>query len=224
MKVLIVNGDPKAGGFIGGALTIVSGYLSARGVEAREVRLHELDIRDCIGCFNCLKTGHCVLKDDMEFVIPQLLEADGFVIGSPVRNGLTTACFKRFYERITYPLGFPLLLEDKYVLAISCVGYMGGKRINKRHLGLQDVFHSRLVDYLFFKVGVPTRIDPGIAKSRLEKGAGRLLAHMEARPPRPLVRRLLFAVDRAVMGRFVFGPNPGTYASVVEVWKGKGYL
>jgi len=86
------------------------------------------------------------------------------------------------------------------------------------------VFHSRLVDYLFFKVGVPTRIDPATAKSRLEKGAGRLLTHMETRAPRPLARRLLFAVDRAVMGRFVFGPNPGTYASVVEVWKGKGYL
>ena len=73
-----------------------------------------------------------MLADDMNHIIQTMMEADGFVVGSPVRNGLTTACYKRFCERISYLLGFSLLLEDKYTLAISCVGYMGGKKVIKQ--------------------------------------------------------------------------------------------
>ena len=141
MKVFVINGNPKKGGFITGVLDIISSYLETQDVEVQNLRLAEAQIADCIGCLHCLKTGTCVLTDDMNNIIQTMMEVDGYVVGSPVRNGLTTACYKRFYERITYLLGFPLFLEDKYTLAISCVGYMGGKAVNKRMLGLQDIFH-----------------------------------------------------------------------------------
>jgi len=160
MKVLVINGNPKKGGFIAGVLDIISSYLKARDIEVQYLRLADAQITDCTGCFHCLKTGTCVLADDMNHIIQTMMEADGFVVGSPVRNGLTTACYKRFCERISYLLGFSLLLEDKYTLAISCVGYMGGKKVNKRLVGLQDVFRTRLSDFIFYKVGIPTKIQP----------------------------------------------------------------
>jgi multimeric flavodoxin WrbA len=144
MRILVINGNVKTDGFIAGALNLVQDHLIAKGVQVTSLRLADADIQDCRGCFNCLKTGVCTLKDDMNEIAERMLNADGFVIGSPVRNGSTTACYKRFYERITYRLGFPLLIADKYTLAISSVGFMGGKSINREFLGLQDVFQTEL--------------------------------------------------------------------------------
>lgn len=35
------------------------------GHEVEFVSLHGKDIRFCIGCMSCQRTGHCVLKDDV---------------------------------------------------------------------------------------------------------------------------------------------------------------
>lgn len=224
IKILVINGSTKSSGFIDGALSVISSYLKTQGIEVKNIRLHDADIKDCIGCFNCLKTGFCVLNDDMGGIIQEMLKADGFVMGSPVRNVLTTACFKRFEERITYTLGFPLLLEDKYTLAVSSVGYLGGKGVSKKHIGLQDVFHTKLSGFLFYKVGIPTKIKPEDIRSDLENSAKKLISDINARSPRRLLKRVLFAVDRMVMRKFIFEKNPDLYENVIRRWRKKGYM
>lgn len=224
MNIVTINGNTKKDGFINGALSVVTSYLEKNGAEVLHVRLHEADIKDCIGCFNCLKTGACVQNDDMAGIVDAMIKADGFVIGSPVRNGLVTACYKRFYERITYMLGFPLLLEDKYTLAISSVGYIGGKNVNRRFLGLQDVFRTRLSDFIFCKVGIPARIKPEDMRTRLEYGAKKLISDINNRPGRPFFKSILFAIDRMFMKKYMFEKNPELYRNVIKCWQKKGYM
>ena len=224
MKILVINGNPQKTGFVAGALGILSSQLQTHGVEVQHLRLADAKIADCMGCFHCLKTGQCVLTDDMDNIRQSMLQADGFVVGSSVRNGLTTACYKRFYERMTYTLGFPLLLEDKYTLAVSCAGYMGGKAANKRLLGLQDVFHTRLSDFVFCSVGIPTKRQPADIRQQLERAADKLISDIQTRRPRRLLDRVLFAMDRTVMRKFMFEKNPELYAHVIECWRKKGYL
>lgn len=224
MKILVINGNPKRGGFTEGALDIVTSRLRAQGTAVETIRLGDAHIQDCIGCFHCLKTGDCVLTDDSETIIQSMKEADGFVIGSPVRNGLSTACYKRFYERITYTLGFPLLLEDKYSLAISSVGYLGGKGISKRMCGLQDVFHTHLSSFIFLSVGIPAKVNPSDRRAILEQAADKLVADIRTRRPRRLFDRISFFVDRQVLRRLMFDKNPELYAHVRKCWQWKGYL
>ena len=224
MKVMVINGNTKKSGFIAEALELTASCLEQKGAEVRAVHLVDMNIEDCRGCFQCLKTGDCIIKDDMDRIASLMLAADGFVIGSPVRNEDVTACFKRFYERITYRLGFPLLLEDKYTLAISCVGFMGGKAVNKRLVGLQDVCHTRLSDFLFFKVGIPTKIKPVDKKEIFFKAAEKLMGNIEARTPRSLAGRWRFALDRFILNRFLFAKKPEIYANVVRSMKEKGYM
>jgi len=224
MKILVVNGNPKKDGFIAGALDTISSRLAAGGAQVERLRLADQDIRDCVGCMTCLRTGKCILDDDMGRIIAAMLEADGLVVGSPVRNGLTTACFKRFYERISYPLGFTLLIEDKHTLAVSSVGIMGGKAVNRRLLGLQDLFHTRLSGYLFFKVGMPRTLDPGNVRGRLERAAARLIDDISRRRQRRLWDRAACAVDRFVVGRFMLARHPEAFAHVIQCWKDKGYI
>lgn len=224
MKILVMNGNTKRGGFIAGALDIIAAHLEKQGVEVQNIRLVETSINECLACFHCLRTGECVQHDDMEEITQRMLEADGFVVGSPVRNGLTTACYKRFYERITYPLGFPLLLEDKHTLAISCVGAMGGKGVNKKFLGLQDVCHTRLSDFIFCTVGIPTKVDPSEIKDKLERAADKLIHNIETRSSKRLIERITAVADRAIMRRFLFKKSPDLYAHVIACWKEKNYI
>ncbi len=224
MQIIIFNGNTKKGGFIAGALQIVADCLESRGVHVDSIFLADAHIKDCVGCFHCLKTGQCIQQDDMADILDRMCRADGFVIGSPVRNGLMTACYKRFYERITYTLGFPLLLEDKHTLAISCVGMMGGKAVNRKFLGLQDVFHTRLSDYIFCKVGIPTQVKPADMTQRLENAAARLVQNIDARQPKSLPTRASAALDRFILKRFALQKSPAVYAAVIDSWRKKGYI
>ncbi|HOV89807.1 MAG TPA: flavodoxin family protein [Syntrophorhabdaceae bacterium] len=225
MKIVILNGNTKKSGFIAGALSIVSSYLVSKGIDVQYISLYESDIKDCIGCFNCLKTGQCIVKDDMEKIIDAMKEADGFVIGSPVRNGHTTACYKRFIERITYTLGFTLLLEDKYTLAISSVGYLGGKKINRIFLGLQSIFHTRLSGFLFYKLGgITSKIEPSDVRLEIERATDRFVSDIKTQSKRSIFNRIAFYIDRMAVRKMMLEKYPDTYANVIKCWKEKGYM
>jgi len=224
MKILVINGNTKRDGFIAGSLDIIAERLAAKGAEVDRLNLADARIEDCRGCFACLKTGACVIDDDMADIIRRMRDADGYVVGSPVRNGLTTACYKRFYERITYLLGFPLAIEDKHTLAVSSVGMAGGKAVNKKFLGLQDVFRTHLSDYLFFRVGIPGKVKPEDVRDRLEQAADRLMQDIETGAGKGLLSRLSAALDRIIIRRFMLRRSPDTYAHVIECWRAKGYM
>jgi multimeric flavodoxin WrbA len=223
MQIQVINGNPKHGGFIAGALEIIAARLQAKGANVQNLSLAGARISDCTGCFHCLQTGECVLNDDMADIIRKMKTADGFVVGGSVRNDLTTACYKRFYERITYLLGFPLLLEDKYTLAVGAVGFAGGKAASRKMLGLQEVFRTRLSGFLFYSVGIPTRLNPVDVKPALERVADKLMADITNRRPRPFFDRLAASLDRWVMGKFMFKKSPATYRYVIDCWQKKGY-
>ncbi|MEW6359954.1 MAG: flavodoxin family protein [Planctomycetota bacterium] len=224
MKVLVINGNPKRDGFIGGSLDIIANRLQARGAEVDRLNLADARIEDCRGCFACLRTGACPVDDDMAGIIRRMAEADGYVVGSPVRNGLVTACYKRFYERITYLLGFTLAIEDKHTLAVSSVGFAGGKAVNRKLLGLQDVFRTRLSDYLFFKIGIPSRFGPEDVRESLEQAADRLMHDIETNARKGIIAHIAAAVDRIVIRRCVFAKDPAAFAHVIQRWKEKRYM
>ena len=77
------------------------------GAEVELLRLHDLNIKPCIGCISCSKdqqsggTGACVIKDDdMPFFNEKLLECDGIVIGVPVYIMAPPGNFKVLCDRI----------------------------------------------------------------------------------------------------------------------------
>ena len=61
MKVLMINGSPKANACIGTALKITSEVLKEQGIESETVHIGNKDIRGCIACLSC---GRCT--DDPE--------------------------------------------------------------------------------------------------------------------------------------------------------------
>lgn len=86
MKVLLVNGSPKANGNTARALAEVAGELGRQGIESEVFQLGAKPIRDCIGCGACGKLDcRCTFDDDVvNGLIAAAQKADGFVFGSPV--------------------------------------------------------------------------------------------------------------------------------------------
>jgi multimeric flavodoxin WrbA len=224
MKVTVINGNPKLGGFTQQALDTVVSHLKEKDITVNYIRLADKRILDCVGCFTCLKTGKCVIDDDVESIIQTMLESDGFVVGSPVRNAYITACFKKFIERITYILGFTLVLENKYTLGIASVGYLGGKSASRKFCCLQGLFHTHLSDFVFCPVGIPARLNSAKIEQRLLKAADKLVQDISNRRERPLHDKISFLIDRIIVRKFMLERHPEIYANVIKCWKSKSYM
>ena len=61
MKVLMINGSPRAGGNTSIALGEMEKIFAQEGVETEILSIGNQDIRSCIACGRCAETGKCVL-------------------------------------------------------------------------------------------------------------------------------------------------------------------
>ena len=106
MKVLLINGSPKAKGCIHTALEIAAQELNAQGIETEAIHVGNKDIRGCMACGSCYKTGKCVFNDLVNETAPKLEAADGIIIGSPVYYGGPNGTIMSFLQRLFYSTDF----------------------------------------------------------------------------------------------------------------------
>ncbi len=101
MKVLLLNGSPRANGNTSIALGEMVKIFAAEGVDAEVVHIGNKDIRGCIACGYCKKNGKCVFSDAVNELAPKFEEADGLVVASPVyyasANATLIACLDRLF-------------------------------------------------------------------------------------------------------------------------------
>jgi multimeric flavodoxin WrbA len=101
MKVLILNGSPRANGNTAAAIREMVGVFEAEGVGTEIVQIGGRDVRGCIACGSCKKNGKCALDDIVNEVAVKFREADGLVLASPVyyasANGALIACLDRLF-------------------------------------------------------------------------------------------------------------------------------
>ena len=84
LKVLMLNGSPREKGNIALAFNEREKVFEGLNVEYENIQLGRLDIRGCIACETCRKTGKCVFDDIVNELSVKFEKADGLVIGSPV--------------------------------------------------------------------------------------------------------------------------------------------
>ena len=85
MKVLVLNGSPRANGCTARALQEVIDTLHQEGVETELLHIGKDAVHGCISCGFCNKNDRCVFDNDKVNEAAKLFEAaDGLIIGSPV--------------------------------------------------------------------------------------------------------------------------------------------
>ncbi len=119
MKVLMLNGSPKAAGNTNRALVEIGETLVKEGIEYEIFQMGGKPLRDCIGCGQCTEEG-CIFDDDLanEF-IAKAKEADGFVFGTPVYYAHPSGRILSLLDRVFYSSGSHLAHKPAAAIAIA---------------------------------------------------------------------------------------------------------
>lgn len=105
MRVLILNGSPKANGNTAFALSQMAAVFAENNVDVDTVQVGSQAIRGCTGCGSCYKTGRCVFDDLVNQVAAKLDTYDGIVVGSPVYYASPNGTLLSFLDRLFYSTG-----------------------------------------------------------------------------------------------------------------------
>jgi putative NADPH-quinone reductase len=101
--VLAVNGSPR--GKRGNTDKILQPFLDGMrdaGAKVEMLYLKDLAIAECRGCYTCqmITPGECVIKDDMDWIVDEMLKADVMVFATPLYVFTVTALMKAFMDRM----------------------------------------------------------------------------------------------------------------------------
>ena len=106
MKVLMINGSPRAKGNTSRALEEMHRVFDKEGVDAEIVRVGSEAVRGCNACGRCKETGRCVFDDVVNQLAPKLAQADGLVVASPVYFASANATLIAVLDRLFYSTPF----------------------------------------------------------------------------------------------------------------------
>lgn len=106
MKVLLINGSPKAKGNTAFALEQMAEVFADQGIETEIIHVGNQAIRGCIACGSCYRTGKCVFDDAVNEIAPKFESADGIVVGSPVYYASANATLIALLDRLFYSTHF----------------------------------------------------------------------------------------------------------------------
>jgi len=112
MKVLVINGSPK--GKESNTYRLTRAFLEGLGAaDIRENTVCKMKIKPCLGCFSCWnKTpGKCVILDEMESVIENLLWADVVIWSFPLYYFSVPGGLKNMMDR-QLPMVLPFMVSD----------------------------------------------------------------------------------------------------------------
>ena len=106
MKVLMLNGSPRANGNTTLALEEMKKIFDDENVEAEIIHIGNKNIRGCLACGGCSTTGVCVIKDELVEISDKFEKADGLVLASPVyyasANGTLISLLDRLFHSTSY--------------------------------------------------------------------------------------------------------------------------
>lgn len=111
MKVLLINGSPHVDGVIALALKELSDTLNRCDIETEIMHVGNKNIRGCIACRSCKKTGKCVFDDCVNEIAFKLKDADGLVVGAPVYYGSANSTVVSLLTRLFYSINYDLSMK-----------------------------------------------------------------------------------------------------------------
>lgn len=106
MKVLMINGSPRADGNTAIALEEMRAVFAREGVETRLVQVGQLAVRGCTACGRCRVLGRCVYDDVVNELAAEFETAEGLVAASPVYYGSANATLIAVLDRLFQSTGF----------------------------------------------------------------------------------------------------------------------
>ena len=121
------------------------------GHDVEFLSLRGKDIRFCIGCLSCQKTGSCVLKDDVPEIMAKVKAAEVVIFATPIYYYEMSGQMKTLLDRLNPLYDSDYCFRDIYMIATAAEDE--NTTVEKAYNGLQgwvDCFErATLKDYVF---------------------------------------------------------------------------
>lgn len=121
MKVLLINGSPRAKGNTFIALSEVEKVLQQHGVQTVLVHIGNQPVRGCMACGACRKNNtYCAFTDSLYDQLRQILDEgiEGLVIGSPVYYAGPNGSLCALLDRLFYSCGAKMAYKPAAAVAV----------------------------------------------------------------------------------------------------------
>ncbi len=191
MKVLMINGSPRANGNTSIALKEMEKVFAAEGVETEILQIGNQDIRGCVACGACMQKGACVFYDLVNETAPKFEACDGLVVASPVYYASANATLTAFLTRLFYSTHFDKTMK------------VGASVVCARRGGLSSTFDE--LNKFFTISGMP------VASSQYwnsihGREAGQAVQDEEGlQTMRTLARNMTFLMKSIALGKEAYG-------------------
>lgn len=119
MKVVLINGSPRANGNTARTLAEMEKVFKENGVETTTFHVGNKDVRGCAACMRCRRDGKCVFDDVVNEVAPAFREAEGIVVGSPVYYASANGTLVSFLDRLFCSTGFDKTMKVGAAIAVA---------------------------------------------------------------------------------------------------------
>jgi multimeric flavodoxin WrbA len=142
MKILGISSGFKNGNNDSMCKEALMGAKEA-GADVEFINLHNLDLKYCTGCISCVmglfsgKGNRCVLKDDFEWLLDKMLDADGIVFATPVFVKGTPSIVRTLIDRFG-----PRMDRGSNIIATKIAEEKGGKIPDPR------ILKDKVVSYM----------------------------------------------------------------------------
>ncbi len=151
-KWIAIVGSPRKGKNTDLMVDYVIEGLNEKNIVVDKFFLSSSNISTCTGCESCIKTGVCIIKDDVSKIIDDMKNADGYIFASPSYNYNMTAQMKAFLDRTfclnDYNDGWKSRLSPNKKAII--IGVCAGK--TKESMGYTVEGMSKLISELDIKI------------------------------------------------------------------------
>ena len=193
-------------------------------LELIHVNLAQRKLLSCLGCRACFDRGEdaCPRKDDLLQLKRELLEADGYLIASPVYVEDVNGIMKTMIDRLAFFSHRPALFGKAALLYVTSGIGSSNHALNTMRTAF-GTWGVRVVKGLKFRLGALTpeeeiRARYGVSISR---AATLLLAVLRQQPFRPSFYSLLaFSVQQAMWRRDEKANNTVD----LQFWQQSGWL
>ena len=119
MKVLMLNGSPRANGNTAAALKEMETVFLQEGIEVETVLVGNQAIRGCIACGGCRRQDGCVFDDVVNELAPKFRDCDGLVVASPVYYASANATLIAVLDRLFHSARFPKTMKVGAAVTIA---------------------------------------------------------------------------------------------------------
>lgn len=131
MKVCILMGSPRLNGNTAELIKPFIEELEINDVEVTYITLADKNIYPCRGCYACQNVTDeygCIQNDDMREIVSEIIQADCFVLATPIYTWYCPAEMKAMLDRFFgmnkfYGTGSGSLWEGKKCAIIATHGY-----------------------------------------------------------------------------------------------------